>query len=62
MRQDAKVIAQTTVHTGIDWDIVGISSAMMLGVFLIFSSGFVQTTVVHDSAHDLRHTMAFPCH
>jgi cobalt transporter subunit CbtB len=36
--------------------------AIMIGGFLLFASGFAQATIVHDSAHDLRHSMAFPCH
>ena len=36
--------------------------AIMIGGFLLFASGFAQATIVHDSTHDLRHSMAFPCH
>ena len=36
--------------------------AVVIGSFLLFASGFAQATIVHDSAHDLRHSMAFPCH
>ncbi len=39
-----------------------ILGAIAIGSFLLFASGFAQATIVHDSAHDLRHSMAFPCH
>ncbi len=39
-----------------------ILGAIIIGSFLLFASGFAQATIVHDSAHDLRHSMAFPCH
>jgi len=29
---------------------------------LLFSAGFAQATVMHDTSHDMRHAMAFPCH
>tara|TARA_B100001142_G_C13885217_1_gene481716 strand:- start:279 stop:467 length:189 start_codon:yes stop_codon:yes gene_type:complete len=39
-----------------------IVGAIVIGGFLLFASGFAQATIVHDSTHDLRHSMAFPCH
>ena len=39
-----------------------IFGAIVIGGFLLFASGFAQATIVHDSTHDLRHAMAFPCH
>ena len=39
-----------------------IFGAIVIGGFLSFASGFAQATIVHDSTHDLRHSMAFPCH
>lgn len=39
-----------------------ILAAMMLGLGLLFVSGYAQATVLHDAAHDQRHAMAFPCH
>lgn len=37
-------------------------SAFFLGMVFLFGAGFVQTSAVHNAAHDVRHSMAFPCH
>ncbi|MGX1309424.1 cobalt transporter subunit CbtB [Amorphus suaedae] len=37
-------------------------SAMLLGVFVIGVAGFTQLPAVHNAAHDMRHSNAFPCH
>ncbi len=34
----------------------------LLGLFVIGVVGFSQMDVVHNAAHDYRHSMAFPCH
>lgn len=36
--------------------------AMMLGVFVVGVVGFSHIDVVHNAAHDVRHSNAFPCH
>ncbi|QQO30904.1 CbtB-domain containing protein [Bradyrhizobium diazoefficiens] len=36
--------------------------AIVLGVFVIGMVGFSHIDVVHNSAHDVRHSNAFPCH
>ena len=36
--------------------------AAMLGIAVLFVSGFANHELVHDVAHDARHTFAFPCH
>nr|VFJ70966.1 MAG: cobalt transporter subunit CbtB [Candidatus Kentron sp. FW] len=43
-------------------------SAAIFGVALIFASGFAQTAgfseanLLHNAAHDARHSAGFPCH
>ncbi len=39
-----------------------IALVFVLGLTMLFVSGFAQATVLHDAAHDARHAMAFPCH
>jgi len=34
----------------------------LLGVFIVGFVGFSHLNVVHNAAHDYRHSMAFPCH
>jgi cobalt transporter subunit CbtB len=36
--------------------------AAMLGVTLLWAVGFSQISVLHNAAHDTRHSNAFPCH
>lgn len=53
---------KTLTQTRLDTQTLTIISAALAGVFLIFMAGFAQATVLHDSAHDTRHALAFPCH
>lgn len=34
--------------------------AITFGAFIVFGAGFAQVT--HETAHDSRHSFAFPCH
>ncbi len=36
--------------------------ALLLGVFMIFGTGFAHSEIIHNAAHDARHAFAFPCH
>jgi cobalt transporter subunit CbtB len=36
--------------------------AMVLGLFVVGMVGFSHIDVVHNAAHDVRHSNAFPCH
>jgi len=36
--------------------------AASLGLTLIFIAGFANSHVLHNAAHDGRHSAAFPCH
>ena len=62
MKDDIKVIARTAETAHADAGLLGIVGAIMLGAILLFSAGFAQATVMHDSSHDMRHALAFPCH
>lgn len=37
-------------------------AAGLLGIILLYGAGFAQPKLLHDAAHDSRHSMAFPCH
>ena len=39
-----------------------IAAALLLGAVILYGAGFVQTSAVHNAAHDARHSAAFPCH
>lgn len=34
----------------------------IFGLFLIFGVGFAHSNLLHNAAHDARHSFAFPCH
>ncbi len=36
--------------------------AGLLGLFVVGVSGFAHIEAVHNAAHDVRHSLAFPCH
>lgn len=36
--------------------------AFMMGAGLVFIGGFAHSDVLHNAAHDTRHSLAFPCH
>jgi cobalt transporter subunit CbtB len=36
--------------------------AAILGLVLLYASGFAQTAEIHNGAHDTRHSAGFPCH
>jgi len=37
-------------------------SVMLLGSLMLYIAGFMGTAEVHNAAHDMRHTIGFPCH
>jgi cobalt transporter subunit CbtB len=36
--------------------------AALLGVIVIWGVGFSHASVLHNAAHDVRHSNGFPCH
>jgi cobalt transporter subunit CbtB len=36
--------------------------AAFLGLFIVGFAGFSHIGAVHNAAHDVRHSLAFPCH
>ncbi len=36
--------------------------AIITGLFLVFAIGFAHPQVLHNAAHDSRHSLSFPCH
>ena len=62
MQDQVKVLNISSNDSVSTNQVSAILGAIVIGSFLLFASGFAQATIVHDSAHDLRHSMAFPCH
>jgi len=42
--------------------LIQIIAALLFGMIILFGVGFASMGVAHNAAHDVRHTMAFPCH
>ena len=59
-QQTAILPAQATKARTAAW--VPALMAMMLSFFIIGMVGFSNLDVVHNAAHDTRHSNAFPCH
>lgn len=36
--------------------------ALAIGTALVFLTGFAHPDLLHNAAHDWRHSMSFPCH
>jgi cobalt transporter subunit CbtB len=41
---------------------VAAALAAVLGLFLLWGVGFSHIPMLHNAAHDTRHSLAFPCH
>ena len=54
-------IHTTTISTFISKPIQ-LAGALLLGFVILYATGFVSTSAVHNAAHDMRHSQGFPCH
>ncbi len=56
--------AKTTTAIGArsDAGLATILFVALIGATLIFAAGFANSAVMHDAAHDTRHSIGFPCH
>lgn len=39
-----------------------LAGAFLLGAVILYGAALVQTSAVHNAAHDMRHSQGFPCH
>ncbi len=56
--------AKTTTAIGARSD-AGLATILFIAFFgatIIFTAGFANPAVMHDAAHDTRHSIGFPCH
>ena len=37
-------------------------AALLLGAFFVWGAGLANAQVLHEAAHDTRHSYGFPCH
>jgi cobalt transporter subunit CbtB len=61
MQSKATTIVATTRAAAVPvW--LQVAAAFLLGAVIVYGAGFVQTSAVHNAAHDMRHAQGFPCH
>jgi len=51
-------LTQTKSASGL----MSIVMVALIGASLVFVAGFANSQVLHDAAHDARHSTGFPCH
>lgn len=56
------IIAHSTEAARRAYAVVPAFAAAFLGLFLLWGVAFAGPAVVHNAAHDARHSAAFPCH
>jgi cobalt transporter subunit CbtB len=39
-----------------------VAGALILGALLLYGVGFTSMEILHNAAHDARHSFSFPCH
>jgi len=55
--------ATQTVTTGIGTSARTLAAVLFVaGAGLVYTVGFAHSDILHNAAHDARHTLAFPCH
>jgi cobalt transporter subunit CbtB len=63
--QKDKIMATNSAATSVSVStskIIPLSMTALLGLFMVGFVGFSHLEVVHNAAHDTRHSLAFPCH
>jgi cobalt transporter subunit CbtB len=55
-------VSASSVSVGRQSRLLQLALAGLLGVFIVGFVGFSHLDVVHNAAHDYRHSMSFPCH
>lgn len=56
-----KTIAIEPTSTGVS-RLAALLGSALLGLLLVGGVGFANMRAVHNAAHDVRHTLSFPCH
>ncbi len=55
-------MTQTLTQTKAASGLMSIVMVALIGASLVFVAGFANSSVLHDAAHDTRHSTGFPCH
>lgn len=57
-----KTTTATIAGAHSDASLATILFVAFIGATLLFAAGFANAAVMHDAAHDTRHSIGFPCH
>jgi cobalt transporter subunit CbtB len=60
INKTGNTIAATGVRA--DTGLAAILFVAFIGATLLFTAGFANSAMMHDAAHDTRHSIGFPCH
>lgn len=61
-KEKVSVAVSHAPASGVSERSIAAVSALVLGLFLIWGAGLANSAVLHDTAHDTRHSYGFPCH
>lgn len=62
MNQQTTTIDQTSASSMTSTRVGVAAFVFLMGAVLVFGTGFANPQMLHDAAHDARHSMSFPCH
>ncbi len=60
--QQSSVTTPISEQASLSSRIAAAAIAALIGSFLLIGVGFAHSDVIHNAAHDSRHSFAFPCH
>jgi cobalt transporter subunit CbtB len=61
-KEERHMTTRTLSGTRINSDLLAIALVAFVGASLVFVAGFASAAAVHETGHDTRHSIAFPCH
>jgi cobalt transporter subunit CbtB len=53
---------QARAEAGLAGRVIAAVCVGMIGLGLVWAAGFASAEMLHNAAHDSRHSLAFPCH
>lgn len=62
MSQGSKTLTVQAESSQLEAKVSQIVAAALLGLIVVFGVGFAPMDIVHNAAHDTRHSVSFPCH
>ncbi len=62
VRETASLSVQNLTGTMSLSTVYAVAAAVVVGVFIIGAVGFAGSEILHNAAHDVRHSLSFPCH